>query len=107
MLAIEQLPDAADADEQTLARLGVRGTVPCESTIRRVQQRLDQMASIIWPANGPSSAPCQGRARGGSPGIRLRTGWPSRRARTRDEHPLIPDLSGIRRSFRALMGYGQ
>ena len=32
---------AADADQETLARLGVRGTVPCESTIRRVLQRLD------------------------------------------------------------------
>jgi len=32
---------AADADEQTLARLGVTGAAPCESTIRRVLQRLD------------------------------------------------------------------
>jgi DDE family transposase len=32
---------AADADEETLARLGVRGAVPCESTIRRVLQHLD------------------------------------------------------------------
>ena len=32
---------AADADEETLARLGVTGTVPCESTIRRALQRLD------------------------------------------------------------------
>jgi predicted transposase YbfD/YdcC len=32
---------AADADEETLARLGVTGAVPCESTIRRVLQRLD------------------------------------------------------------------
>jgi hypothetical protein len=32
---------AADADEETLARLGVTGAVPCESTIRRVMQRLD------------------------------------------------------------------
>jgi predicted transposase YbfD/YdcC len=32
---------AADADEQTLARLGVTGVAPCESTIRRVLQRLD------------------------------------------------------------------
>ena len=32
---------AADADEETLARLGVRGKVPSESTIRRVLQRLD------------------------------------------------------------------
>src|SRR5205809_5155771 len=32
---------AADADGETLARLGVRGTVPSESTIRRTLQRLD------------------------------------------------------------------
>jgi DDE_Tnp_1-associated len=32
---------AADADEETLARLGVTGAVPCESTIRRALQRLD------------------------------------------------------------------
>jgi predicted transposase YbfD/YdcC len=32
---------AADADEETLARLGVHGAVPCESTIRRTLQRLD------------------------------------------------------------------
>jgi predicted transposase YbfD/YdcC len=32
---------AADADEQTLAGLGVTGAVPAESTIRRVLQRLD------------------------------------------------------------------
>jgi CubicO group peptidase (beta-lactamase class C family) len=32
---------AADADEETLAGLGVTGAVPSESTIRRVLQRLD------------------------------------------------------------------
>jgi hypothetical protein len=32
---------AADADQQTLTDLGVTGAVPCESTIRRVLQRLD------------------------------------------------------------------
>src|SRR5215471_21177881 len=32
---------AADADEQTLARLGVTGVVPSESTFRRTLQRLD------------------------------------------------------------------
>ena len=32
---------AADADEQTLARLGVSGAVPSESTFRRTLQRLD------------------------------------------------------------------
>jgi predicted transposase YbfD/YdcC len=32
---------AADADEQTLARLGVTGPVPSESTVRRTLQRLD------------------------------------------------------------------
>lgn len=32
---------AGDADRQTLAALGVTGAVPCESTIRRVLQRLD------------------------------------------------------------------
>ncbi len=32
---------AADADEETLARLGVTGVVPSESTFRRVLQRLD------------------------------------------------------------------
>jgi DDE_Tnp_1-associated len=32
---------AADADQQTLTDPGVTGAVPCESTIRRVLQRLD------------------------------------------------------------------
>src|SRR6266487_5760919 len=32
---------AADADAETLARLGVTGTVPSESTFRRTLQRLD------------------------------------------------------------------
>ncbi len=32
---------AADADEQTLARLGMRRAVPSESTFRRTLQRLD------------------------------------------------------------------
>jgi hypothetical protein len=32
---------AADAEEQTLARLGVTGAVPSESTFRRTLQRLD------------------------------------------------------------------
>jgi hypothetical protein len=32
---------AADADEATLAELGVGGVVPCESTIRRTLQNLD------------------------------------------------------------------
>jgi len=32
---------AADADQETRAGLGVTGKVPCESTIRRVLQRLD------------------------------------------------------------------
>jgi len=32
---------AADADAQTLARLGVRGAVPSESTFRRTLQRLN------------------------------------------------------------------
>ncbi|HWG12256.1 MAG TPA: ISAs1 family transposase [Streptosporangiaceae bacterium] len=32
---------AADADEETLARLGVTGAVPCEATFRRTLQRLD------------------------------------------------------------------
>ena len=35
---------AADADEQTLVRLGVRGTLPSESTFRRTLQRLDAHA---------------------------------------------------------------
>jgi hypothetical protein len=32
---------AADADQQTLAKLGVTGAVPSESTFRRTLQRLD------------------------------------------------------------------
>ena len=35
---------AADADAQTLARLGVKGVVPSESTFRRTLQRLDAAA---------------------------------------------------------------
>ena len=45
---------AADADEETLARVGVTGTVPSESTFRRVLQRLgadafDGLAGV-WAA---------------------------------------------------------
>src|ERR1700746_1395584 len=35
---------AADADAQTLAKLGVTGAVPSESTFRRTLQRLDTSA---------------------------------------------------------------
>jgi hypothetical protein len=37
---------AADADQATLAGLGVAGAVPCESTFRRVLQSLDAVLSV-------------------------------------------------------------
>jgi len=56
---------AADADEQTLARLGVTGAVPSESTIRRVLQRLDADAfdelAGAWAAQ--RTAPARGTRR--------------------------------------------
>jgi predicted transposase YbfD/YdcC len=56
---------AADTDEETLARLGVTGAVPSESTIRRVLQRLDadafdQLAGA-WAAE--RTAPARGTRR--------------------------------------------
>src|ERR1035438_7556587 len=56
---------AADADEETLAWLGVTGKVPAESTIRRVLQRLDVDAfdelAGAWAAQ--RTAPVAGRRR--------------------------------------------
>jgi predicted transposase YbfD/YdcC len=56
---------AADADEETLARLGVTGAVPSESTIRRVLQRLDADAfdelAGAWAAQ--RTAPARGTRR--------------------------------------------
>jgi predicted transposase YbfD/YdcC len=56
---------AADADEQTLARLGVRRAVPSESTFRRTLQRLDADAfddlAGQWAAQ--RTAPGRGRRR--------------------------------------------
>jgi hypothetical protein len=53
---------AADADEETLARLGVTGAVPCQSTIRRVLQRLDADAfDDLAGARQRASAPRRGR----------------------------------------------
>jgi hypothetical protein len=56
---------ATDADEETLARLGVTGKVPAESTIRRVLQRLDVDAfdklAGAWAAQ--RTAPVAGRRR--------------------------------------------
>jgi DDE_Tnp_1-associated/Transposase DDE domain len=52
---------AADADEETLARLGVTGAVPSESTIRRVLQRLDADAFDAlagqWAAQRTAAGP--------------------------------------------------
>jgi DDE_Tnp_1-associated len=57
---------AADADQETLARLGVTGTVPSESTFRRTLQRLDAGAfddlAGQWAAR---RAPHPGRVAGG------------------------------------------
>jgi predicted transposase YbfD/YdcC len=56
---------AADADQQTLARLGVRRAVPSESTFRRTLQRLDADAfddlAGAWAAR--RTAPGPGRRR--------------------------------------------
>jgi predicted transposase YbfD/YdcC/urease gamma subunit len=52
---------AADAGEDTLARLGVAGRVPSESTIRRVLQRLDAEAFDVlagrWAAQRTTPQP--------------------------------------------------
>jgi predicted transposase YbfD/YdcC len=52
---------AADADRQTLARLGVTGAVPSESTFRRTLQRLDADAfdelAGRWAAQHTAPAP--------------------------------------------------
>jgi predicted transposase YbfD/YdcC len=56
---------AADADEETLARLGVTGAVPSESTFRRTLQRLD--AGVFddlaghWAAHRTAPGPGQRR----------------------------------------------
>jgi predicted transposase YbfD/YdcC len=56
---------AADADEQTLAELGVSGAVPSESTFRRTLQRLDADAfddlAGAWAAQRTAPAPKQRR----------------------------------------------
>jgi predicted transposase YbfD/YdcC len=52
---------AADADQETLARLGVTGTVPSESTFRRTLQRLDADAfddrAGQWAARRTAAGP--------------------------------------------------
>jgi hypothetical protein len=57
---------AADADEQTLARLGVTGAVPSESTFRRTLQQLDADAfddlAGRWAQQGSAPEPGQRRA---------------------------------------------
>jgi DDE_Tnp_1-associated len=55
---------AADADEETLAMLGVTGAVPSESTFRRTLQRLDadafdEMAGQ-WAAQRTAPGPAAG-----------------------------------------------
>jgi hypothetical protein len=56
---------AADADEQTLARLGVAAAVPSESTFRRTLQRLDADAfddlAGAWAAQRTEPGPGGGR----------------------------------------------
>jgi hypothetical protein len=56
---------AADAGEQTLARLGVRGAVPSESTFRRTLQRLDADSFDGLADGGRSSKRRQHPDRGG------------------------------------------
>src|SRR5262249_16825152 len=60
---------AADADAETLARLGVIGTVPSESTFRRTLQRLDADAfddlAGAWAARRTTPGP---GGRGGAAG---------------------------------------
>jgi predicted transposase YbfD/YdcC len=57
---------AADADEESLARLGVTGVVPSESTFRRVLQRLDADAfddlAGEWAAQRTAAGPGKRRA---------------------------------------------
>ncbi|MGD0377927.1 MAG: ISAs1 family transposase [Streptosporangiaceae bacterium] len=54
---------AADADQETLARLGVTGAVPSESTFRRTLQRLD--ADAFDDLAGKWAARCTAPGRGG------------------------------------------
>ncbi len=73
---------AADAGEDTLARLGVAGRVPSQSTIRRVLRRLDADAFDVlagrWAAQRTTPQPGKRRliAMGGSHGFGSRTGIP-------------------------------
>lgn len=78
---------AADADQATLAGLGVTGAVPCESTFRRVLQSLDAEAlddaAGAWAQQRTAPAPggrrliavdgktLRGSAAGGQPGRHL------------------------------------
>ena len=56
---------AADADEQTLGRLGVRRAVPSESTFRRTLQRLDADAFDVLAGRWAAQRTAPGRAGGG------------------------------------------
>jgi DDE_Tnp_1-associated len=56
---------AADADEETLARLGVTGVVPSESTFRRVLQRLDADAFDHLARRWAARRTTPGQGRGG------------------------------------------
>lgn len=76
---------AADADQATLAGLGVRGAVPCESTFRRVMQCLD--ADALDGAAGAWAQQRTAPARGGRRLIAVdgktlsgsaTAGWPGR-----------------------------
>lgn len=63
---------AADAGEDTLARLGVAGRVPSQSTIRRVLRRLDADAFEGWqPWASAYGYPLRGVPSGSSTG----PGW--------------------------------
>jgi hypothetical protein len=69
---------AADADKQTLTRLGVTGAVPSESTFRRTLQRLDAGAfddlAGGWAAGRTAPGPKQRRAGAGRVSLQTEAG---------------------------------
>ena len=86
----------ADADAQTLARLGVRGAVPSESTFRRTLQRLnadafDDLAGR-WAAQRTAPGPRERRLDGGSDeqrGLRVDGDVPAEQ-HAADDLPCVP-----------------
>jgi hypothetical protein len=56
---------AADADAETLARLGATGAVPSDQPSAGPCSGSTLTPSMTWPVSGPSGAPRPGLGRGG------------------------------------------